>query len=99
MQPNVTEPNPNTRLDVKFFGRVQGVGFRHQANRISRTHAVTGFVENQTDGTVHLVAEGQKMCIVTYLAELCGAMQHYIERRELEEQPCTGEFSDFSIRR
>lgn len=99
MQPNVTETSSNIRLDVTFFGRVQGVGFRYQASRISRSHSVTGYVENQTDGTVHLVAEGQKMCVVTYLAELSGAMKQYIERRESEELPCSEEFSDFSIRR
>ena len=39
-------------------GRVQGVGFRRYVQRWARTLALDGWVRNEPDGTVRLVAEG-----------------------------------------
>ena len=47
------------RRQVRYSGHVQGVGFRYTAVSISRRHTVTGFVQNLSDGSVVLVAEGQ----------------------------------------
>lgn len=86
------------RQDVRFYGRVQGVGFRYTAQRIAGGHPVTGYVENLGDGTVHLVVEGDKAKVAEYLKELNQALERYIDHRVAEEQPATGEFKDFSIR-
>lgn len=42
-----------------FSGRVQGVGFRRTAERLSQGFQVQGFVRNLPDGRVELCAEGQ----------------------------------------
>ena len=39
-------------------GRVQGVGFRFFTLREARALGLSGFVRNQPDGTVEVVAEG-----------------------------------------
>ena len=88
----------NIRVKVNFFGRVQGVGFRYRTHQIAQSHSVTGYVENHSDGSVHLVVEGTAPAVDTFLTELCDSMKRYISRRESHESPSLGEFSDFSIR-
>jgi acylphosphatase len=46
------------RLQVIYSGRVQGVGFRYTAKMTARGFDVTGTVQNLSDGTVELIAEG-----------------------------------------
>lgn len=45
-------------VNLTIFGRVQGVGFRFYTQRKARELDVSGFVKNQTDGTVYIEAEG-----------------------------------------
>jgi acylphosphatase len=40
------------------YGIVQGVGFRYHTCQIAQQLGVTGFVRNQPDGTVEIVAVG-----------------------------------------
>jgi acylphosphatase len=46
------------RLEAVVTGRVQGVGFRRYVQRWARKLDLTGWVRNEPDGTVRLVAEG-----------------------------------------
>jgi acylphosphatase len=46
------------RVEVRFKGRVQGVGFRATVRDIARTFTVSGWVRNEADGSVSLAAEG-----------------------------------------
>lgn len=48
------------QLCVQFIGTVQGVGFRYTTKEIAKRFAVTGFVKNEEDGSVTLVAEGEE---------------------------------------
>lgn len=47
------------RLAAVVSGRVQGVGFRRYVRGWARKLGLTGWVRNDPDGTVHLVAEGE----------------------------------------
>jgi acylphosphatase len=49
-----------SRLQVIYSGRVQGVGFRYAVKMTARGFDVTGTVRNRPDGTVELVAEGDR---------------------------------------
>lgn len=40
------------REHIIFSGRVQGVGFRYKAVHLARHFGLTGWVENEYDGTV-----------------------------------------------
>ena len=54
-------PEPATeagRLEATVHGRVQGVGFRRYVRGWARTLGLTGWVRNEPDGTVRLVAQG-----------------------------------------
>ena len=46
------------RLHAVVHGDVQGVGFRYFVQRKAQQLGLTGWVRNNDDGTVELVAEG-----------------------------------------
>jgi len=48
------------RLHVVIHGRVQGVGFRYFLLRRATALGLRGWVRNNDDGTVELVAEGPR---------------------------------------
>lgn len=55
---NVIEEVEKARLTLQVSGQVQGVGFRYFVQRTVAHLAVTGFIRNDEDGTVSIVAEG-----------------------------------------
>ena len=48
----------NQQLRFSISGRVQGVGFRAATRRRARQLDLIGWVKNEPDGTVTVVAEG-----------------------------------------
>ena len=46
------------RRYFRFYGRVQGVGFRYRAYYAAQLLGLTGFVGNLDDGSVELEAQG-----------------------------------------
>ena len=48
------------RLEATARGRVQGVGFRYFILRRGMELGLTGWVTNETDGSVRCVAEGPR---------------------------------------
>lgn len=48
------------KLILKIGGRVQGVFFRYNAQKLAKKLNLTGFARNQKDGTVTVEAEGSK---------------------------------------
>src|SRR3989339_1405400 len=46
------------RIELKIYGEVQGVFFRAQAKKIADELGLTGYVENKSDNTVKIIAEG-----------------------------------------
>lgn len=47
-------------LNVRIYGRVQGVFFRRSARRKARQLGIKGFARNEDNGTVYLEAEGEE---------------------------------------
>ncbi len=43
-----------------FTGRVQGVGFRYKVCYVARHHGITGFAQNEYDGSVTVELQGTK---------------------------------------
>jgi acylphosphatase len=58
------------RLEATVRGRVQGVGYRVFALRESRALGLDGWVANQADGSVRVVAEGSRPTLDSLLARL-----------------------------
>jgi acylphosphatase len=84
-------------LEVRFSGRVQGVGFRARVMELARGFEVTGRVQNLDDGRVHLFAEGREQEVTELLDSVETAMAAYI--RSVETTPGSGprRHSDFII--
>lgn len=47
-------------FNIKIYGLVQGVFFRATARETAEKLNITGFAQNQSDGTVYIEAEGEK---------------------------------------
>jgi acylphosphatase len=58
------------RLDASIRGRVQGVGYRYFALREGRALGLDGWVANEADGSVHVVAEGPRAALEELVARL-----------------------------
>lgn len=46
------------RKELRFYGAVQGVGFRYRAQYAASSCGVTGWVHNEWDGSVLMEAQG-----------------------------------------
>lgn len=86
------------RLSISFTGLVQGVFFRATTYDIARDYAVSGWVRNETDGSVRCVVEGERDELDRFLATVRLAKKTYIEDVAIEESDATGEFESFFIR-
>jgi len=51
------------RKRIRFFGDVQGVGFRYRAEHAARLYGVSGFVQNEWDGSVLMEIQGTEEAI------------------------------------
>ena len=51
-------------------GRVQGVGFRYSTEAMGRRLGLTGWVRNQTDGTVETWAQGPPEVVDAFISYL-----------------------------
>ena len=87
------------RCQVHYAGRVQGVGFRFNAQWIARGFIVTGFVRNLPDGRVELVAEGEEAEVDRFLAKIADSMAGNISHVDMLRAAATGEFAGFEITR
>ncbi len=86
------------RMQIRFSGRVQGVGFRYTVCRIAEPFAVTGYVRNLPDGSVEVVAEGVEQELVDFLNRIHGApIGRYVAKEKMNWIPATGEYDRFGI--
>jgi acylphosphatase len=87
------------RVEVRYEGRVQGVGFRYTAASLASRLPVTGYVQNLPDGAVRLVAEGARADLETLLREIGDSHAGGgIRRAPTSWSAATGEFRRFDIR-
>jgi len=54
------------RYELIFFGVVQGVGMRYFIKNLADIHGLVGWVKNQADGSVEVIAEGTKEVLDTF---------------------------------
>ncbi|MFL5680612.1 MAG: acylphosphatase [Chloroflexota bacterium] len=95
----MTDPAPTERLDATVRGRVQGVGFRYFVMQAASRLPVTGWVANESDGSVRCVAEGQRPALDALLGILRegphGARVDHVAETWM---PATGTFDRFRVR-
>lgn len=87
------------RVRVYISGRVQGVFFRAYTKEEADRLGLKGWVRNLPDGRVEAVFEGPASAIEEMI-RWChrGSPASKVTSVEVEEEPYTGEFKDFSIR-
>ncbi len=89
----------NARLHAIVHGRVQGIFFRSNTQKQAAKLGLTGWVKNNDDGTVEVVAEGDKKDLKELLAWCSkGPSIARVENVESNWENATGEFGHFSIR-
>jgi acylphosphatase len=65
---------------------------------MARRFQVTGYVQNLSDGRVHLEVEGPDDDVEGMLSELKRTMGSLISQVHRTSHPATGQWHDFSIR-
>ena len=55
------------RKHIKFYGRVQGVGFRYRAEKSVSIYGIKGWIRNNDDGTVEMEAQGERENIMNMM--------------------------------
>lgn len=87
------------RAIIKIFGEVQGVFFRYHTQQMAHRLGLTGFVRNEQDGSVYIIAEG----LEEKLKELIiwchkGPKEARVTKVDVEWKESNGEYSDFQVR-
>lgn len=90
-------------MQVKKFvvyGKVQGVGFRYFTWRVATKLGVVGWVKNLSEGSVLVIAKGEKEQIER-LYELLqkGSSSSEVKQILCEDYPDKETFDKFSVRR
>jgi acylphosphatase len=94
-----TNASQVARLQATVEGRVQGVGFRAFVEQSAETLNLKGWVRNRWEGSVEVVAEGERQDLEKLLAALRrGPRASGVSDVRFEWLPATGEFTYFSVR-
>ena len=86
------------RKRIRFYGEVQAVGFRFQAQNAARMYGATGWVRNEYDGSVTMEIQGTERQINDVVAEIDSDPYIRIERMETEWLDIDPRESGFRVR-
>lgn len=86
------------RIEIVAIGQVQGVFFRQGVKEVADELGITGWANNEEDGSVKIVAEGEEEGLQK-LVEWCrkGTEWARVEKVEVEWGEAKGEFKNFEI--
>ena len=81
-------------------GEVQGVGYRFFAQRAAATHQVVGYVRNEPDGSVEVLAEGPAASVEAFKNDLAAGPQWAtVEQLEEVDIDPSGKYTAFLVER
>lgn len=88
------------RIAVRVYGKVHGVFFRASTKDRAKELGLTGFVQNEPDGTVYLEAEGDAEAL-KQLEQWAheGPGRARVEKVEVAELDDLAGFKKFEVRR
>jgi len=87
------------RLTANVSGRVQGVSFRYYTQREAARLGLKGWVRNEADGSVGVLAEGSEESLKELLRFLRrGSPPARVSHVNAEWSAATGEFETFQVR-
>lgn len=82
---------------LKIYGDVHGVGFRYETRALARGLNLAGWVRNATDGTVEILAQGQKEILEKLIAWVRKSPPGTVEKVETEWREIKKLYSSFEI--
>ncbi|MFA5331511.1 MAG: acylphosphatase [Methanoregula sp.] len=87
------------RVTAVATGNVQGVGYRHFVEICARQLGLHGVVQNMSDGSVHMIAEGLQAALDEFTRLIWAREQPLIQVEDLKITPDTGtgEFRGFWV--
>ena len=87
------------RLTAQVTGRVQGVYFRAFTRNQARLLGLDGWVRNEYDGSVRLLAEGPRVVLERLLVAVQrGPSGARVDHVSTEWSDATGEYDGFAVR-
>lgn len=86
------------RIVLKIYGRVHGVFFRDSSLRMAKKLGLSGWVRNEPNEIVIIVAEGEEVDL-QWLADWCkdGPEHAKVEKVDVEWLEATGGFDGFMV--
>ena len=86
------------RMHLIVEGRVQGVGFRYFVADLAIEMGILGWVRNRWDGSVEVMAEGERSTLDRFLAGVRrGPRAAFVSQVKESWDASTGEFDDFRV--
>lgn len=87
-------------LDIKVYGKVQGVFYRLSAQKEAEKLGLNGFVRNAEDGSVEISVEGEESSLQELLA-WCrkGSMMSRVAKVDYNESNKLENYDKFEIKR
>lgn len=71
-------------LNIKVFGKVQGVFYRGSTKAVADQLGIVGFVQNKPDGSVYIEVEGENTLMESFL-EWCYEGPEGADVKEIEK--------------
>ena len=86
------------RRHIRFYGWVQGVGFRYRARHAAQLHGCTGWVRNEWDGSVSMEIQGAEEAIDRVILAIETGRYIRIENMDSRTIPTDPEERSFQTR-
>lgn len=81
-----------------FSGKVQGVGFRYETMLIAERLELVGFVRNLADGTVEMLAQGEKEKLDYLIEYLSNIKRAPLDNVDIEKLAVDKSLSKFEVK-
>lgn len=86
------------RLEARIYGRVQGVMFRDFVERKAKALSLVGYVYNEPEGTVCVIAEGERVSLEKLVEKLHkGPLLAKVDKVETSFLSSTNTLHSFTI--
>lgn len=86
-------------LHMKVHGKVQGVGFRFYTQRQANHLGVKGWVKNEADGTVEIVAQAEQATMEKFAAAIKkGSPASKVSHVDIKEVRGTKGYHSFRVK-
>ena len=86
------------RKHIVFYGWVQGVGFRYRASHAASNFGCTGWVKNESNGSVSMEFQGSEAQIDQVIMAIEQGRFVKIENMEVKSLPVDEEERNFRVR-